>query len=439
MSTAPSLTELLAKGEAPVVPAPFGGDTVAILKTIPITERDETLRYDGPAATIPPKPGEADPRSLPEYERYKRFGEEIDDLKRRTQAQIGDEDARYINNLGRLSRGLEIAGRVLIHFSPEPITWTLGVVALGVHQQLEAVEIGHTVLHGAFDRVKGAEKYKARAHVQKAPINEECWRAEHNTRHHAFTSIVGKDPDLGGDSHRHSEYIPWIENHRYQDWFTALVLYPNGAHFLNFGVTGFLENFILRLTLPKEERHTVEEPLRETAKAAFGTLGRYVFKNYVVYPALAGPMFWKVMLGNFAAGTIRDIATTASFLHNHVGPDTPTYAPGTRPMNRGHWYAMQVEATNNFKIPRWLSIFAGGTDRHIEHHLFPTFPTDRLRQVAPEVQAICKKYGVTYREGTWLGTIKGLMKQVRKLAKPPSEGGVGVEKAKASAAAAAPA
>lgn len=395
-----------------------GATNLDALNAIPLEKRDEVLRFEDPDALV----AKAAPRS-PEYERYQRFGEEIDAVKKRVAAQIGDEDARYINNLGRVTRGLEIVGRLLIHFSPEPVTWTLGVLALGVQQHLGTVEIGHTVLHGAFDRVKGAEKYKARAYTMPSPLDEACWRTEHNTRHHAHTSIVGKDPDLGGESHRHSDYLPWIENHKLQHWFTALVIFPNAVPFLHFAVTGLLDNFFLRTQGSAERNAAAVEPFRASAKVALKKFGKYAFKNYVVFPALAGPMFWKVMLGNYAASTVRDIATAASFLPNHVGPDTPTYAPGTRPMNRGHWYAMQIEATNNFAVSRLVSIFAGGTDKHIEHHLFPTFPTERLRQVAPEVRAICEKYGVRYRELPWGTTLKRMFQQVKRFAKKPVEAG----------------
>jgi linoleoyl-CoA desaturase len=202
--------------------------------------------------------------------------------------------------------------------------------------------------------------------------------------------------------------------------------------FLNFAVTGLLENFFLRTQGPQERREAAKEPFRESAKVTLKKYGQYAFKNYVVYPALAGPMFWKVMLGNFAAATLRDIATSACFLPNHVGPDNPTYPPGTRPMNRGHWYAMQIEATNNFKVSRLVSIFAGATDKHIEHHLFPTFPTDRLRQIAPEVRAICEKYGVSYKELGWGTTLKRMFQRLKQLAKQPE-----AEAAKEPAAAAA--
>lgn len=47
----------------------------------------------------------------------------------------------------------------------------------------------------------------------------------------------------------------------------------------------------------------------------------YYAKNYILYPALAGPLWPKVLLGNWLAETMRDVYTAASILCGHVGPE----------------------------------------------------------------------------------------------------------------------
>jgi len=59
-------------------------------------------------------------------------------VKRRVFARVGSEDVLYVKRLNRLSRVMEVVGRILIHFSPEPITFALGVGALWIHKQLQA-------------------------------------------------------------------------------------------------------------------------------------------------------------------------------------------------------------------------------------------------------------------------------------------------------------
>ena len=92
---------------------------------------------------------------------YRAFGAELDEVKRRALARVGPEDVAYVKRLNRFSRAMEVIGRVLIHVSPEPVTFSLGVGALWLHKQLQATEIGHTALHGAYDRLDGAERFRS--------------------------------------------------------------------------------------------------------------------------------------------------------------------------------------------------------------------------------------------------------------------------------------
>ena len=57
---------------------------------------------------------------------------------------------------------MEVLGRGLIFFSPEPVSFLLGVGALWIHKQLQATEMGHTALHGAYDRLPGAEAFASK-------------------------------------------------------------------------------------------------------------------------------------------------------------------------------------------------------------------------------------------------------------------------------------
>ncbi len=85
---------------------------------------------------------QAEIESLPKTERFRRFGEELDALKRRTQAQVGPEDVAHVQRLDRFSGGMEVVGGVLIHTSLEPVSFFVGVFSLWVHKQLQATEIG---------------------------------------------------------------------------------------------------------------------------------------------------------------------------------------------------------------------------------------------------------------------------------------------------------
>jgi linoleoyl-CoA desaturase len=82
---------------------------------------------------------------------------------------------------------------------------------------------------------------------------------------------------------------------------------------------------------------------------------------------------------------------------------------------------MQVEAANNYEVSLPVSVLCGGLDRQIEHHLFPTLSPQRLRQIAPEVRAICERHGVAYKTDTWGRTLRKALAHIAQLSR---EGGV---------------
>jgi linoleoyl-CoA desaturase len=350
-------------------------------------------------------------------ERLRRFGEAIDAIRERVEAKVGPEDVAYIRRINRFSRAMEIVGRVLIHVSVEPIAFSAGVIALWVHKQLQATEVGHTALHGAYDKLEGADRFRSATFSWDVPIDEESWRHGHNVKHHQYTNVAGRDPDIHFGPARLTEHTPWRPFHRWQELFMVGVLAPNFGFLMNWHFTG-LNDVYLGNGRPEEFdvlRDRSRASIKEAHRKALRKYVPYYLKNYVFFPLLAGPMFWKVLLGNWLAETLRDVYSAATIYCGHVGEDVAAYDAGTRAHGRGEWYAMQVEATNDFEVSLPVSILCGGLDLQIEHHLFPRLPPNRLREIAPEVRAACEAHGIRYRTDTWGRTLKKALDHVRAL------------------------
>jgi fatty acid desaturase len=362
-------------------------------------------------------------RPLPDDERYRRFGEELDALKQRVMGRVGAEDVAHVRRLNRFSRGMEIAGRLLILLSPEPITFLLGVGALWVHKQLQSTEIGHTALHGAYDRLPGGEAFASKRWRWDTPIDEESWRLAHNVRHHGNTNVAAKDPDIDFGPVRLTKQTPHVWGHRWQLPFALAVIFPLFALTINAHVTGLSE------VLAPEDRplHFLADrsaASRRTAwKKALRKYVPYFLYNFLLFPVLAGPFFWKVLLGNVLAEVLRDVYSACTIFCGHVGPEVKSYPPGTRAHGRGQWYAMQVESTNDFEVSRPISVLCGGLDRQIEHHLFPALTPARLREIAPEVRAICARWGVDYKTDSWGRTLRKALSHIADLAREAPAGG----------------
>ncbi len=56
---------------------------------------------------------------------------------------------------------MELLGRGLLYVSFDPITFGSGVAALWVHKSLELMELGHMILHGAYDKLEGVDAFRS--------------------------------------------------------------------------------------------------------------------------------------------------------------------------------------------------------------------------------------------------------------------------------------
>jgi linoleoyl-CoA desaturase len=355
-----------------------------------------------------------------ESERLKRFGEALDRIREQVEQEIGEDDVAYVRRLNNFSRVMEVVGRVLLHVSFEPVAFCAGVIALWIHKQLQATEIGHTALHGAYDGLKGAEAFQSKTFKWDLPIDEESWRSGHNVRHHQYTNIAGRDPDIHFGHVRLTEYTPWSRRNRWQLPMTLLLLFPNFGFMMNAHFTGLIDVYFGNGR--KEEFDFISDRSKKSVidahRRALRKYVPYYLKNYLLFPLLAGSGFWKVLLGNWLAETMRDVYSAATIYCGHVGDDVRSYPEGTRARGRGQFYAMQVEAAHNFEVSLPISVLCGGLDRQIEHHLFPRLPPQRLRQIAPAVRRACEEHGVRYQTASWGRTLKLALARIRELSRP---------------------
>ena len=177
--------------------------------------------------------------------RLQSFASKLDELRREIEADLGAADEAHLERVCAWSKRLEVIGRGLIHFSIEPLGFSAGVVALWLHKSLELIEIGHSALHGAFDPLPGHERMHGQNFRWKAPIDEASWRAGHNHRHHGYTNIEGRDPDLDFAGLRLSARVRHRLWHRLQP-LSNLATWFAFATTINLHVTGMIDIYLRR-------------------------------------------------------------------------------------------------------------------------------------------------------------------------------------------------
>ncbi len=361
--------------------------------------------------------------SFPSNEaRLESFARALRAIQRREMDDMGDADVEYVVKLDRFSRAMEVVGRSLVHFSLEPVSFTVGVGCLWVYKQLQATEIGHTVLHGTYDRLDISDRFKSATFSWQIPVDEQSWREGHNLRHHQFTNVARRDPDINFGGIRLTEETPHRTDHYTQFPTVFLVSFPFFSLSMNLHFTGLMDVYGLNGWTDQYDMLDSDDPetVREAHRRAFRKILPHFAKEYLLFPALAGPMGLKVAFGNWLSERARDIYSAATIFCGHIGEDVTSYPEGTRAGSRGRWYEMQVESSNNFTV-RWpFNVLCGGLEHQIEHHLFPKLPPARLRRIAPEVEQVCRDHGVEYRSASWGRTLFRALKRIAKLSVPVS-------------------
>lgn len=344
------------------------------------------------------------------------FGREIYAIGAQAKNQMGAPDLKHLKKVKKISRVSEIIGRTLLYVSIDPFTWATGVIALWIHLQLETVEIGHSALHGCWDGLKGAEKFTSTSFKWHTPVDEQAWKYQHNVLHHQYTNVVGRDPDLNYGAMRVAEQTPWMPYHLIQTaqffWTAPFFLWIIGTHAT--GLTDLShpkDSPFYAHILPDRKIKTLLEALKRTLKKMIP----YSLYHFGFWPLLAGPFWWKVMSGNIAADVLRNVYTASTIYAGHFGDDLKYHDPSFQARGRGEWFKSQIESAHDYKVPYSLSLLCGALDYQIEHHLFPKLPPNRLREIAPQVQAVCEKYGVTYNKASWGKSLRITMKRLARM------------------------
>ena len=124
------------------------------------------------------------------------LADELDGIRDRTFADLGDRDRRYIESMIEMQRRLAVIGRVLLLGARNGPARAAGTTALSAAKILENMEIGHNVLHGQWDWMNDPDINSTTWDWDTASTAE-AWKHSHNYVHHTYTNIRGKDKDLG--------------------------------------------------------------------------------------------------------------------------------------------------------------------------------------------------------------------------------------------------
>ncbi|HEV7558104.1 MAG TPA: acyl-CoA desaturase [Kofleriaceae bacterium] len=344
------------------------------------------------------------------------FGRELDAIQHEVKSSLGAGDRRYIKRAIAVQRGMALGGRALI-FASLPLAPAfplflgvigLGTASLGISKILENMEIGHNVLHGQWDWMQDPEIHSSTWEWDTAcPADQ--WKHSHNVVHHTWTNVMGRDRDVGYEILRVTDKQPWKPVHLAQPIYNALlaVMFQWGVamHDIDLGA----------LRRGELQMSRVRGQLAGIGRKA----GKQLLKDYVLWPALAGPWFLPVVLANLTANLMRNLWTYAIIFCGHFPDGVQVFTEADlEGETRGRWYLRQVLGSCNITGGPLFHVMSGNLSHQIEHHLFPDMPSNRYPEVAPRVEAVCAKYGVPYNKGSFARQLGTTMRTIFRLAMP---------------------
>lgn len=319
-------------------------------------------------------------------EQLHEFGAEIQAVRDRVTRQLGERDTRYIHRLVSVQRRAEAAGRAFLFAGALPPAWISGVALLTLSKVLENMEIGHNVLHGQYDWMNDPD-LDSTSYEWDWACPAQHWRHSHNYVHHTFTNIVGADRDVGYGLLRMAEEQPWHLVHLPQPMYAFLQM-------LMFEWAVAVHDLEVDRVLRGEKKI---RDLSQHVGPIVRKFWRQLLKDYGLFPVLAGPSAPFVLAGNLSANLLRNVWAFLVIYCGHFPEGVQTYRTvDVEGETRAEWFLRQIRGSANIEGSRWFHILAGNLSHQIEHHLFPDLPSCRYSEIAPEIQAICRKYGVPY-------------------------------------------
>lgn len=238
------------------------------------------------------------------------------------------------------------------------------------------------------------------------------WRQKHNSLHHTYTNIHGKDDDIEiGDMIKLSptqEHKSW---HKYQHIY-ALFLY------------GFLSLYLL---LYSDFQRFISGKVGDTPIANYTKKELTFFISskvfYFLYTLII-PMFFHsplVVLAFFIAGHLLfGLTLSVVFQLAHTVEETKFPIADSKGDLPFSWVEHQLHTTSNFAPNNHLlTFYCGGLNYQVEHHLFHRISHVHYPKISHIVKQTCEEFGKPYHSTpSFIQALKSHLQFLKRMGNP---------------------
>ena len=270
------------------------------------------------------------------------------------------------------------------------------------------MEIGHNVMHGQWDWMRDPKIHSTAWEWDNASPSS-MWKHSHNQLHHTFTNVLGRDNDLGYGIMRVDEDQRWSPFYLGQPLYNFL-----NACFFEYGIAAYdLE--IGKVLKGRKDKDVFRAELAEVV----AKVKQHALRDYVVHPLLSGPSAVTTLAANVVANLVRNLWTHSVIMCGHFPEGVETFEKTSIDgETRGEWYLRQMLGAANIDGGELMHLMTGNLSFQIEHHLYPDLPSNRYKEIAPQIQELFERYGLSYTSGSLPKQVTSAWKKVVRLSLP---------------------
>ncbi len=252
---------------------------------------------------------------------------------------------------------------------------------------LLAFNVMHDASHSSFSNKKWLN-YLGSLSMEFLGSSNMLWKEKHNSLHHTYTNINGKDDDLNiGNLMRLAPSQEWKPWHTYQAIYAP-----------------FLYCFLsLYLLLYSDFERILKGKIGDTSlknkniKEVSIFLGGKIF--YFLYTIIIPSFFYKFetvifffLIGHFLFG----LTLSLIFQLAHTIEETEFLDKNSKKMPYS-WIEHQLRTTANFSTNnKFLTFYCGGLNFQVEHHLFHMVSHVHYPKISKIIKETCKEFDKPY-------------------------------------------
>jgi fatty acid desaturase len=231
-------------------------------------------------------------------------------------------------------------------------------------------------------------------------ISQQWWIDKHN-EHHSHPNQLDLDPDID---------IP-------------LVAFTEEQALSKQGIARFIVKYQAYLLFPlsllqalsmrfSSIQFLIEKKARRPLAEAIAMGAHFVLYFGLLFSLLDA---WQAVLFIAIHQGLTGLYLTSIFAPNHKG------MPVLKNDSRLNFLRRQVLTSRNVTAHPLTDFWYGGLNYQIEHHLFPSMPRNKLREVQAIVKAFCRAHSIAYHETSVLQSHREILQHLHRVGAPLRE------------------